>query len=110
MATYCSPLSAKCAEFERDTALWTANAAGPKGTLHDIGVDLGAATIRCFSSEDQRRRDPDAMTSIRDTFDIVVWSVIRLSFTTPLSVQGALHRTLTIRGAGQGKYSATDTV
>src|SRR5262249_20719959 len=37
-----------------------------------------SATIRRFSSVDQRRRAPVWITSSRDTFDIGVWSVIRL--------------------------------
>src|SRR5262245_36411321 len=43
-----------------------------------------SATIRRFSSADQRRCAPVWITSRRDTFDIVVCSVIRLCLLLPI--------------------------
>jgi hypothetical protein len=37
-----------------------------------------SATIRCFSANVQRRRAPVEITSRRETFELGVWSVIRL--------------------------------
>jgi hypothetical protein len=37
-----------------------------------------SATIRCFSANDQRRRAPVEITSRRKTFELGVWSIIRL--------------------------------
>jgi len=42
-----------------------------------------SATIRCFSSNVQRRRAPVETTSSRETFEIGVWSVIRLCLHPP---------------------------
>src|ERR1700730_3376025 len=79
-----SPLSRSSRANRRHVNNWLAdNPLRRAVTDTNRGPPYGSATIRCFSSNVQRRRAPVETTSSRETFELGVWSVIRLCLHPP---------------------------